>query len=76
MQAFNTSTIIGAALAEGAALFGGVILLLSGQPVDLLLVAVPLLVLLSRFPTAGRLESFVRTVQVGRSLHRPDEQRL
>lgn len=72
MQAFTATTIIGGALAEGPALFAAVILLLTGNPVDLILVAVPLLVLLSRFPTAGRWESFVRTIEVGRSLRRPD----
>lgn len=72
MQAFTATTIIGGALAEGPALFGAVILLLTGELQDLILIAVPLLVLLFRFPTAGRWESFVRGIQVQRSLRRPD----
>jgi len=57
---------------EAIALFGGVILLLSGDRRDLILIAVPLLVLIWRFPTAGWWETFVEEIARLRSLHRPD----
>jgi hypothetical protein len=55
MQMFGSGLIICAALAEGPALFGGVILMLSGEPLDLLLIAVPLTILILQLPTAGRI---------------------
>ena len=57
---------------EGPALFGGVILLLCGDRRDLILIAIPLLVLIWRFPAAGRWETFVEEIARLRSLHRPD----
>ena len=66
--AFATINIIGGALAEGPALFAAVILLLSANPLDLLLVVVPLAVLVWRFPTRGRWESFVLAIDRERAL--------
>ena len=70
LAAFGTINIIGGALAEGPALFAMVILLLSANPLDLLLVAVPLAVLVWRFPTRGRWESVVLSIDRERSLRR------
>lgn len=56
---FN-SVIVRAALAEGAGLFGGVVLLLKGDPLALAGVGFAVAVLLALVPTRGRLEHFVR----------------
>jgi len=70
LRLFTTMTIISAAMAEGAALFGCVMLLLGGAPVDLVFIAAPLLVMLWLFPTPGRWQGFVRRVEDERTLRR------
>ena len=71
MQSFRQLSIIAGALADGAALFGGVILLLTGNPMDLLLVALPLLALAIMFPTAGKWDAFTAKIRNERAL-RPE----
>jgi len=70
LPVYMTMTIISAAMAEGAALFGCVMLLLSGSPMDLIFIALPLLVMLWLFPTPGKWRGFVERVERERSLRR------
>ncbi len=62
MNAFTNATILAIALAEGPALFGAVVLLLSGTPSDIVLVALPLIGMLWHMPTRSRWEKFVDSV--------------
>jgi hypothetical protein len=68
IQSFRQLSIIAGALAEGLALFGGVILLLTGNPMDALLVALPLLALAVMFPTAAKQQAFVQRIHNERAL--------
>ena len=58
LQSFQTLTIVGAAMAEGFALFSGVIYLLSAHPVALAGIALGLLSLSRFFPTAASYAKF------------------
>lgn len=57
-EVFRTWAIIALAIFESIALFGATILLLSGEQLDILLVAVPLVGLLATFPTFGKWQAF------------------
>jgi len=59
---FNTITLLGAALVEGASLFALVTVLVTGQWVALAAAAVGLLLLLWLLPTHGRFSAFVAQV--------------
>jgi hypothetical protein len=67
---FGTWTIIALAIPESLALLGGVTLMLSGQPLDALLVALPVAVMLALFPTRGRWEAFERSAQARAAMAR------
>ncbi len=58
-QGYLTATIVPAALAEGVALFAGVVLMMTGQKWLLAIIGVAVLAVLSQFPTAARLRDFV-----------------
>ncbi|MFQ5489203.1 MAG: hypothetical protein ACE5GE_00665 [Phycisphaerae bacterium] len=58
-KAFVTETIIGAALVEGAALFGSVAYLVEGDTLSLAAGGVMLAVLIGRFPTQNRLTGWL-----------------
>lgn len=53
-------TILRAALAEGVGLFGGVILLLTGDRLAFIGIGFAVLVLIALIPTRGRLESWIQ----------------
>lgn len=64
MSRFFVATLIGSALLEGAALFAVVIHLLGRNPLDLLIAAVAVLLILAVFfPTDGRWRRFVQSVR-------------
>lgn len=64
---FFVLTIMRAAMLEGAALFGIVIFLLSADPIDLAIAAVPLiLMILLAYPSRGRWESLLDNVRYRR----------
>lgn len=62
---FRGWSVIALAIPESLALFGCVILLLSGEPLDGLLVVAPVLAMLAVFPTVNRWEAFNRRVSDG-----------
>ena len=64
---FQTLTIIGAAMAEGFALFGGVIYLVTAHPAALAGVVIGLLILSRFFPTEARFARFAE--EIGGSTH-------
>ncbi|MHC5004758.1 MAG: hypothetical protein ACYTJ0_16725 [Planctomycetota bacterium] len=65
---FFTGTLIGCGLLEGAALFAVVVHLMTRDPVDLAIAAVPLLIMaIALFPTEGRWRRFVASVRRGPS---------
>ncbi len=57
---FRGWSIIALAIPESLALFGCVIMLLSGQPLDGWLVVAPVVAMLAVFPTSSRWETFDR----------------
>ena len=63
LKAFTSVSVIGWAMAEGIALFGGVVVMLEGVGVNILLVAIPFAALLIQLPTWGRWESFLERVR-------------
>lgn len=63
LRAFMSLSIIGAAMAEGVALFGAIVVLLGGVGLNILLVAVPFAVLLTQFPSQARWESFLERIR-------------
>ena len=60
---FGTASLISLALLESLALLGAIIVLMSGDTIDLLLVGVPVLLMLAVFPTIGRWRSFDHAVE-------------
>jgi len=57
--AFQTSTIIGAAMDEGAAFFAGIVYLIEQNPIALVVALVLLAALVVRFPTRNRVERWI-----------------
>jgi hypothetical protein len=57
--AFQTSAIIGGALAESAAFFGCVAYLIEQNPIALVVAAVSIAALVVQFPTRGRVERWI-----------------
>jgi hypothetical protein len=55
----QTTMIIGMAQLEGACFFGGIAYLLEGQPLALVVVVIGLLLLMTKFPTEGRVRSWL-----------------
>ncbi len=58
-QRFSVATIMSSAILEGAALLGIVVYLMGGQPDLLAVAALPVVIMLLLFPTAGRWRRFV-----------------
>lgn len=69
-NAFSTASLISLALLESLALLGAITLLMSGNPIDLLLVGVPVLLMLAVFPTTDRWHNFDRAA-AGESHYSP-----
>jgi hypothetical protein len=57
---FFVMTLLSGALLEAAALFGGVIVLLTAEPLNAIMAAAPLAVMIAMFPTRRRWERFRR----------------
>jgi hypothetical protein len=62
---FFISAIISMALLEGPALFGAVIVLMGGNAMDLILVAIPVTAMVAMFPTTGKWQRFVHQRAAG-----------
>lgn len=67
---FRGWSIIALAIPESLALFGCVIMLLSGQPLDGWLVVAPVVAMLAVFPTSTRWETFDRVTKDRAALSR------
>ena len=65
LKTFSLICLMGCAMAEGIALFGGVVVMLEGLGLNVLLVAVPFAALLVQVPTNGRWESFLGKARAG-----------
>ena len=63
LKAFAAVCVIGCAMAEGIALFGGVVVMMDGLGLNILLVAIPFAALIVQFPTTRRWESFLDQVR-------------
>lgn len=62
---FFVGAIISMALLEGPALFGAVIVLMGGNAMDLVLVAIPVAAMVATFPTTGKWERFSQRRSAG-----------
>ena len=58
-------TIVGAALAEGIGLFGGIVYFLTGSPVALAAPVVAVLLIIAQLPTRTRTENILRDLGRG-----------
>ena len=67
IRAFVSLCLIGAAMAEGVALLGAIVVLLDGVGLNILLVAVPMAVLFMQFPSQARWESFLERVRAAQA---------
>jgi len=63
LKAFSAVCVIGCAMAEGIALFGGMVVMIDGLGLNILLVAIPFAALIVQFPTTPRWESFLDKVR-------------
>ncbi len=71
MQRYFVLTLLGAAMAEGVSLFGGVIFIIGRESLDVLLAVPGLVALLILFPTLGRFINFSRSVRETQLNSRP-----
>ena len=58
---FQTRMIIGSAMLEGAGMFNAVLIMIEGSIQPLIVVALVLLTMASRFPTPGRIDNWIQT---------------
>lgn len=65
---YQTRMIVGLAMLEGAGMFNAVLVMIEGSIQPLIVVALVLLTMASRFPTPGRIDDWIRTQRENKEL--------